>query len=295
MRGGGSHHTVPQLPPGEGDLMPTEYYIWKWADNDLPGSPAEVVDGLCAGDLPPAVQQFLVRKVYPRLVKVLNQCRSDLSEIFVDPQLTAGAARFIRLRHPLGDSEWLANQLLWSGWDAELTVYNATADRLIGLPKRNVVEMPKGRQLVDIGRADIPVLLHQLAKEPGLAALACYDRDGNMFQVWTHQRRYAVEWQVLPARDFNLHRIWVAGRPIPTQRRSRLGGLDGGLELFSRELLEMAEVYGLWASFLAGKKLPSSHFWRDVTRELDSPGQPPRHRHEEAEAVLPGDRTFGRN
>jgi hypothetical protein len=120
--------------------------------------------------------------------------------------------------------------------------------------------------------------LHQLAKEPGLAALACYDRDGNMFQVWAHQRRYAVEWQVLPARDFNLHRIWVAGRPIPTQRRSRFGSLEVGLELFSRELLEMAEVYGLWASFLAGEKLPSSHVWRDVTRELDSPGQPPRHR-----------------
>ena len=275
--------------------MPTEYYIWKWADNDLPGPPAEVVAGLCAGDLPPAVQQFLVRKVYPRLAKVLKQCRSDLSEMIVDPQLTAGAARFIRLRHPLGDSEWLANQLLWSGWDAELTVYNATTDRLIGLPKRNVVEMPKVRQLVDIGRADIPGLLQQLAKEPGLAALACYDRDGNMFQVWAHQRRYAVEWQVLPARDFNLHRIWVAGRPIPTQRRSRFGSLEGGLELFARELLEMAEVSGLWAAFLAGEKLPASHVWRDVTRHLDNLGQPPRHRHQEPETVFSGDRIFGQN
>ena len=275
--------------------MPTEYYIWKWADNDLVGRPAEVVDGLSAGDLPMALEQFLVRKVYPRLVKVLNKCRSELSEIAVDPQMTAaGTSRFIRLRHPL-DSEWLANQLLWSVWDAELTVFNATDNRLIGLPKRNVVEMPKGRQLVDIRRGEIPPLLHQLAKEPGLAALACYDRNGNMFQVWTHQRRYAVEWQVLPARDFNLHRIWVAGRPIPTQRRSRLGTLEGGLELFSRELLEMGEVYGLWASFLAGEKLPSSHVWRDVTRRLDSPGQPPRHRHQEAEAVFPGRRLFGEN
>ena len=102
------------------------------------------------------------------------------------------------MRHPLGDSAWLADKLLWAVWDAEVTVYNATANRLIGLPKRNVVEMPEGRQLVDIGRADIPVLLHRLAKEPGLAALACYDRDGNMFQVWAHQGRYAVEWQVLP-------------------------------------------------------------------------------------------------
>ena len=276
--------------------MPTEYYIWKWADNDLPGRPAEVEDGLCAGDLPPAIQQFLVRKVYPRLVKVLNRCRAELSEILVDPQLTAaGAARFIRLRHPLGDSAWLANQLLWSGWDAELTVYNATAQRLVGLPKRNVVEMPAGRQWVDIARADIPGLLHQLGQEPDLAALACYDRDGNMFQVWAHQRRYAVEWQVLPARDFNLHRIWVAGRSLPTQRQARLGSLEGGLELYSRELLEMAEVAGLWAAFLAGAKLPASHVWRDVTRNLDNLGHPPRHRHHEPGAAFPGDRFFGEN
>ena len=276
--------------------MPTEYYIWKWADNDLPGRPAEVEDGLCAGDLPPALQQFLVRKVYSRLVKVLNRCRSELSEILVDPQMTAGGAvRFIRLRHPVGDSAWLANQLLWSGWDAELTVYNATAQRLVGLPKRNVVEMPAGRQWVDIGRADIPGLLHQLGQEPDLAALACYDRDGNMFQVWAHQRRYAVEWQVLPARDFNLHRIWVAGRSLPTQRRARLGSLEGGLELYSQELLEMAEVAGLWAAFLAGAKLPISHVWRDVTRNLNNPGQPPRHRHHEPVAAFPGDRFFGEN
>ena len=44
-------------------------------------------------------------------------------------------------------------------------------NRLIGLPKRNVVEMPEGRQLVDIERADIPGLLHRLAKEPGFVPL----------------------------------------------------------------------------------------------------------------------------
>ena len=276
--------------------MPTEYYLWKWAENDLPGRPAEVADELCAGDLPPALQPFLVRRVYPRLVKVLNRCRSELSEILVDPQLTAtGGARFIRLRHPLGDSAWLANHLLWSGWDAELTVYNATAQWLIGLPKRNVVEMPGERQWVDIGRADILGFLHQLAQQPDLAALACYDRDGNMFQVWAHQRRYVVEWQILPARDFTLHRIWVAGRSIPTQRRAHLCSPAGGLDLYSRELLDLAAVAGLWAAFLGGAKLPASHVWRDVTRNRNCPGQPPRHRPPEPATAFPGDHFFGEN
>jgi hypothetical protein len=276
--------------------MATEYYIWKWANNDLPGQPSEIVEQLCTGDLPPALQQFLVRQVYPRLIKVLEQCRSELSEILVDPLVTtAGSARFIRFRHPLSGSSWLANQLLWAVWEADLTVYNASANRLIGLPKRNVVEYPGGHQLVDIARADIPVLLHRLAKEPSLAALTCYDRNGNMFQVWTHQRRFAVEWQVLPVRDFNLHRIWVAGRPSPTQRRSRLGSLNSGLDLFSRELLEMDEVYSLWTSFLAGERRPEGYVWRDVTRELNNLGQPPRHRHQQAEPAYSDDRCFGQN
>lgn len=275
--------------------MPTEYYIWKWAPNDLPGRPAAIVEQLATGDLPPALERFRVRQVYGRLSEVLNQCRSELSEISVDPvPAEDGAVRFIRFRHPHGDSAWLADKLLWAGWDAGLTVYNATANRLIGLPKRNVVEFSGGRQLVDIERADIPGLLHQLAIQPGLSALACYDRDGNMFQVWAHDRRYAVEWQDLPVRDFKLHRIWVAGRPIPTQRRARLGSLAHGLELFSRELLPMDEVYQLWTSFLAGGHRPATHVWRDVTRDLNNLGQPPRHRHS-TPAAHPPERRFGSN
>ncbi|MCG3147079.1 MAG: hypothetical protein PCFJNLEI_00516 [Verrucomicrobiae bacterium] len=276
--------------------MATEFYLWKWADNDLPGSPTQIIAQLASGDLPAALQPFLVRQVYPRLSKVLDRCRSELSEIFVAPlETVTGAARFIRLRHPLRAPDWLPNQLLWAVWDAELTVVNATSNRLIGLPKRNVVELPAGRQLVDIHPADIPGLLQQLAHSSGLAALTCYDCAGNMFQVWAHHRRYAVEWQVLPVRDFNLHRIWVAGRQVETQRRTRFGTVAGGLDLYSRELLELGEVYHLWKSFLAGGQRPPTYHWRDVTRQVQHLDQPPRHRQPHPPSVLPAVRCFGPN
>jgi hypothetical protein len=281
MYGGASMLNAPQTGRAGAESMPTEYYIWKWADNDLDGQPAKIVEQLGTGEIPLSLELFLVRKVYSRLYQVLTQCRSELSEIIVDPQFTgSGSARFIRFRHPLGSSQWLADKLLWAVWDAELTVCDATTNRLIGLPKRNVVEHLGGRQFVDIKIADLPGLLHELSAQPGLSALTCYDRDGNMFQVWAHQRRYAVEWQVLPGRNLRLHRIWVAGRIASNQRQARLGTLECGLNLLAPEILGVADVYRLWVAFLAGARPPVSHKWRDVTKQLNLPGQPLRYRHQ---------------
>ena len=38
--------------------MISSYYLWKWADNDLPGKPNEVFSALIKGALHPALQTF---------------------------------------------------------------------------------------------------------------------------------------------------------------------------------------------------------------------------------------------
>lgn len=259
--------------------MATEFYLWQWSPANVPARPSDIADQLATGDTPSAIQPFLVRRVYARLFDVRTQYQDRLSEIYVDPYAAEpGATRYIRFRLPCGNSADLARKLLAATWDAELTVFNATDNRLVGLPKRNVVEFPGGRQFIDIDAADVPGLLHELAGHSGLTALACYDSDGNMFQVWSHQRRYAVEWQVVPCRDFKLHRLWVAGRDTSRLRRARLGTLEAGLDLYSQELLEVAEVHRLWVTFLRGAPRPESHRWRDITRQPDQPGQPRRYR-----------------
>ncbi len=242
-------------------------YLWKWADNDQPGRPADVL----AGRFAPAIEPFLIRHVHARLLRVLHAHRGAVREVHIERAAAVdGGAWFIRLTVV---APRFASQLLGALGDAGLTVYDATADRLVGLPKHNLVEAPGARQFLDVEIADLPGLLHELAGQPGLAALACYDRDGNMFQVWAHGRQFAAEWQVVPGRNLSQHRIWIAGRR-GTARRSRLGTIASGLDVFAPERLTVAEVYRLWRAFLTSPCRPPSHRWRDVTALVEQPGQP---------------------
>ncbi len=249
-------------------------YLWKWADNDQPGRPAEVLAALAGRRTAPALEPFRIRHVHARLVRLLEAHRGAWREVQIErAPAVDGGAWWIRLT---GVVPRLAHHLLGAVGPTGLTVYDATADRLVGLPKQNVVEMPGRRQFLDVEVGDLPGLLHELAGQPGLAALACYDRDGNMFQVWAHDRQFAVEWQVVADHDPQRHRIWIAGRRAPGRRRCRLGTVAQGLDLFAPERLTVAEVYRLWRSFLASPCRPPSHRWRDVTAQLNQPGQPPR-------------------
>ncbi len=266
--------------------MAATYYIWKWADNDLPGKPTEIVAQLCAGKLPPALQLFDPEKALGILAEVAAQRRTEMSELLIEVQAEHnGQATFIQLCDPSSDSPWLADKLLWAVWLADLTLYCESNNRLVGLPKRNVVEVPdESRQLVDIEPADIPALLQTLGDRQHLAAVACYDRDGNMFQAWSHWRRYAVEWQTLPERDFNRHRIWVAGKPTAGQRRARLGSRN---DLFANEILTIADVQRLWTAFLSNATQPTNHVWREITQALSKPDHSPRERHTQKEKAPP--------
>jgi len=269
--------------------MPATYYIWKWADNNLAGKPVDIVSQLCAGVSPKALQQFSHGDTLRRLAEVADQRRTEMSELLIEPQ--AGADEqvpFIHVTDAASDSAWLADKLLWAIWPMGLTLYDEGHNRLLGLPKRNVVESPAdGRQFLDIEPGEIPELLRTLDRRWHLSALACYDRNGNMFQVWTHQHRFAVEWQVMPERDFNKHRIWVAGKPSANQRHSRLGTSNQGLDLFANEVLTMADAQRLWVRFLAGAERSESYLWRDITQELNKPGRTPRCRYQQKDKEPP--------
>jgi hypothetical protein len=266
-------------------MMAATYYIWKWAKNDLPGHPTDIVAQLCAGKMPDAIQPFSLRQVLGRLADVADQRRNEMSELLIEAEARpTGQASFIHLCDPVAVSPWLDNKLLWAVWPDDLTLYNETSHRLLGLPKRNVVELPDRGQLVDIEPGDIPELLHTLSEWPYLAALTCYDRHGNMFQVFSHCHRYAVEWQVLPERDFNRHRIWVAGHPVPSQRHARFGS---GSDLFDNEVLGTADAQRIWIAFLAGADRPATYLWRDITQELNKPGQAHRERYQKKEDQPP--------
>ena len=262
--------------------MTATYYVWKWADNNLPGHPADVVAQLCAGKTPAALQPFNPKPILRRLAKVATERRNEMSELLIEPQQQGNRqAAFIHLGDPASDSPWLANKLLWAVWKTGLTLYNESSNRLVGLPKRNVIEVSDDYQLTDIEPGDIPELLHTLDRGAHLAAQTCYDRLGNMFQVFAHRHRYAVEWQILPEQDFNLHQIWVAGKPVASQQPAQLGSANRRLDLFKNELLGMADAQRLWVAFLSGADRPVSYSWRDITPDLNKPGNQNRQRYQE--------------
>jgi hypothetical protein len=261
--------------------MASHYYIWKWADNNLNGRPPEIVAHLCAGEMPEMLQAFKPQRVLKRLDEVAAKRRSQTGELLIQSQEEQGGrVRFIHLCDPASGSDWLTNKLLWAVWDAHLTLYDESTNRLLGLPKRNVVEVCWGEQLVDIEASEIPALLRRLGSRHGLGALACYDKNGNMFQIWAHRRRFAVEWQLLPDRDFKRHQIWIAGRQRKSRAKVILGPPNRCMKLFAHETLNIDEVQRLWESFLKSKRRPTGYSWRDITEDLKTPGDPPRHRHE---------------
>ena len=268
--------------------MSATYYIWKWADNDLPGQPADIVAQLCAGKTPAALQPFNPKPILRRLAEVAAERRNGMSELLIEPQPQDNRqAAFINLCDPASDSPWLADKLLWAVWKTGLTLYNESANRLVGLPKRNVVEASDDSQLTDIEPGDIPELLTTLDRGAQLAAQTCYDRQGNMFQVFAHRHQYAVEWQILPEQDFNLHQIWVAGKPVVSQQPARLGSANRRLALFKNELLRMVDAQRLWVAFLSGVDRPAGYSWRDITPDLNKPGSKNRQRYQEKEAHPP--------
>lgn len=265
------------------------YYIWKWADNDLPGRPSEVVAELCAGGNPSAIRPFDRSEAIDRLDAVARERRTQFSELFVAaPHRDERATPFIHVSDPSSDSTWLANKLLWTVWALDLTLYDEVHNRLLGLPKQNVVEWPvEEHQFVDVIAGQVPDLLRRLDRHWYLTAMTCYDKQGNMLQVWCHRHRFAVEWQELPDRDFGKHRIRVAGGTGVRDRRVQFGPVSRGLELFGHEVLTMADAHALWVTFLAGNPRPQTYQWREITHELNGPGQVLRYRHVRTEDCPP--------
>ncbi|MEI8374540.1 MAG: hypothetical protein WCJ35_17075 [Planctomycetota bacterium] len=56
--------------------MSTSYYFWKWAENDIPGKPAEVSAALLRGELHPALQSFDARPLLNALEVAAAELRT---------------------------------------------------------------------------------------------------------------------------------------------------------------------------------------------------------------------------
>lgn len=81
---------------------PTSYYFWKWADNDLPGKPADVYASLMRGQLHPALQPFDARPLLRALKKLGTKKRKNGEEwdLVTHPALSPDRAHFVFITCP---------------------------------------------------------------------------------------------------------------------------------------------------------------------------------------------------
>src|ERR1700691_2948914 len=79
------------------------YYFWKWADNDLPGRPAEVHADLLRGEMHPALQTFDARPLLKKLKSAATRGRACDEEWDweVTPCDAPEQARFVFVTCPL--------------------------------------------------------------------------------------------------------------------------------------------------------------------------------------------------
>jgi len=86
--------------------MTASYYFWKWADNDVPGQPAEVHSALLRGELHPALQVFDARPLLAQLQECSQEGCNQGEEwsYYVHPVSTPATARFVFVICPRANS-----------------------------------------------------------------------------------------------------------------------------------------------------------------------------------------------
>jgi hypothetical protein len=265
-------------------------YLWKWADNDLPGRPKEVFAKLLQGEMHPALQCFDPEPIV-RLLETASQAGQAAHEEWSWQVCLDGEreqARFIHLACLLKDNPDysqvpLQNQLLTLG----ISGCDEDGSRIIGylLPKLNVFqgELWGGEPSYDIDANEMAVLLRRLNPSDCYNhSPLLYDRRGNYVQCIGYGRRYVVEWHEKlgseahnPIVSWRLECVSATGKRrhfIPAGVEYRVvKGHDSRPRVTGEsdhETITFSETLAVLRSFLRGEPRPSRYQWRNITWEV---------------------------
>ena len=271
------------------------YYLWKWADNDLPGQPNEVFSELLRGKMHPAVQPFDARPMLQELQETAAT-RHALGEEWnwqVQPADSPDRAHFIFLRCPESPQygSWFDKIVFEHG----LSGYDEQSDKLIKCLVAKLNEFSFGEspdELYDIVADDLPVLLGRLSPEQAdpWARLNLNNRAApyNVYvQCYAHPDGFDVEWGGFDVEWLKNHRRddltgydhWRAGyeqhrnaesRPLVHHEERVFSGESRTVKLqeFQHEKLRFSDVLCIFQAFLRGKPRPSRYHWRSIKEEL---------------------------
>jgi hypothetical protein len=254
--------------------MLSSYYFWKWADNDLPGRPAEVYGALVRGQMHPALQFFDARPLLKKLESAAMRGRRRGEEwdwqavpgdgtqrtpfVFVTcPQLREFDRETTPLRHAVF-------RLGLSGCDED-------SGRVIPslLPKLNCFKTGQGDEpCYDIARDDLPYLIRRLDAHAPNPYGILEDRHSRFVQCYAEGRRFLAEWR--DNYDPPIHSRFDQWR---AQDRARLEALDipyvrGMAARKNPDLLLYADTLRIFEAFMRGEPRPERYHWMNINHWL---------------------------
>ena len=269
--------------------MISSYYLWKWADNDLPGKPNEVFAMLMRGDMHPALKPFDPVPVVRQLKKAAQTGRKSDEEW--EWQICRNGdtkkAGFIHVRCLLKDNPDYSRNPFLDWWDGQgISGYDEQQGRLIEClsPKLNLFQCEQwwDEPSYDIDADELAVLLRRLRPSGPNPFANLQDRHGNFVQCFGHGSRYSVEWhERLDTKDWNQTADWrLECFPSMNKRRQFI---PAGVEYsvvkdadwcrcftgeFDHETITFSETLAVFRAFLQGDPRPTNYHWRNIQEEL---------------------------
>jgi hypothetical protein len=248
------------------------YYFWKWADNDLPGKPAEVHAALLRGELHPALQTFNARPLLSRLTEFAEMRREcdeewDWQE---HPRRSPENARFVFVTCPaVNASEATVRCFAAQFLPLDLSGYDEPGGHLIPClpPKLNgfILGQFPHESVYDITADELPVLLRRIRPGGRNPWGELWNRRHCAVVAIAEGRRYRVEWR-------EVHEISSPGnftqwRARDAKRLAAFAGQDDTKAMpteIDPDFLTYADTLKIFQTFTRGETRPAQYNWRKL-------------------------------
>lgn len=251
--------------------MISSYYLWKWADNDLPGKPNQIFAALVRGELHPALQTFDARPLLLRLEVFAGRLhkRGEEWNWQVHPADNRTSARFVFLTGPhLNNSEDRVRRFSEAMKGLGISGYDEQYGHVIHVldPKLNcfVFGQDHRERHYDITAEELPPLLRRIDAQARDPFAVLEDRRRHFVQCYAHKRRFCVEWRAnYDTNNWDHFEHWRAsiseGRGVIPSPRKRCG----------HDTLSFADTLRIFQAFVQGDPKPSRYRWRSIKGLLE--------------------------
>lgn len=246
--------------------MTSSYYLWKWAENDVPGKPDQVFSALVRGELHPALQTFNAQPLL-RCLDTFAAGRRALGEDWnwqVHPACEPTAARFVFLTGPhLHDSEYRMKAFEKAMRSLGLSGYDEQYGHVIHLfpPKFNCLLFGQDHRerYYDVTADEVPILLGHVDGTMRAPFVVLEDNRSCFVQCYASERHFHVEWRENYDPDnssnFQHWRAWPPTQACPSQA------------IRDSDMMSFADTVRIFQTFLKGKPKPSCYDWKNITTE----------------------------